>query len=125
MYCDEKAQRLQEIEQLLQGLSHKATLEVLGYSRMIKGEHPAVGPEIILRMHRTMIRMRRSGEVTPDNISRRLIAMVQEILDGVPSVRDRYILRSYYLIGDDINKYRVEDALGRSGLMEGEQRKTG
>lgn len=125
MYCDEKAQRLQEVEQLLQGLSHKAMLEVLGYSRMIKGEHPGVGPEIILRMNRTMIRRRRAGEATPDDISRRLIAMVQEILAGVPSVRERYILRSYFLIGDDINKYRVENALGKSGLMEGEQRKTG
>ena len=119
MWHDEKTQRLQEIEELLNGLSEAGLLEALGFARMIKGEAPGVGPEIILRMHRALIvGMRRNGETVSDDILTRLSAMVQEILDGVPSVRDRYILRSFFLLGDDTNKYRVEDALEKSGLMD-------
>lgn len=119
MWHDEKAKRLQEIEDLLNGLSEAGLLEALGFARMIKGEDPGVGPEIILRMHRAMIvGMRRKGDNVPDAILPRLSAMVQEILEGVPSVRERYILRSFFLLGDDTNKYRVEDALEKSGLMD-------
>ena len=118
MHSDEKAQRLQEVDQLLKGLSEKQLLEALGFERMIMGKDPGVGPEIILRMHRTLIvGMRRKGDNVPDAILSRLSAMVQKILDGVPSVRERYILRSFYLMGDDTNKYRVEDALKRSGVV--------
>lgn len=119
MWHDEKAQRLQEIEDLLNGLSESGLLEALGFARMIKGEDPGVGPEIILRMHRALIvGMRRKGDNVPDAILPRLSAMVQEILEGVPSVRDRYILRSFFLLGDDTNKYRVGDALKKSGLID-------
>lgn len=118
MHCDKRAQRLQEIEQLLNGLTEKQKLEALGFCRMVTGEEPGVGPEIILRMHRTLIvGRRRDGKTDSDAILSRLSAMVQTILDAVPTVRDRYILRSYYLLGDDVNRNRVKDALKRSGVV--------
>lgn len=118
MHHPERAQTIAEIEQQLSKMTEDQKSEVLGFLRMIAGKDPGVEPKIILRMHRTLIVcMRRNGDNVPDEILPRLSAMVQEILDGVPSVRDRYILRSFYLLGDDTNKYRVEDALKRSGVV--------